>query len=100
MKKNVNMTYLDDKFGHMNANILMEVKNDLNSMSLKDIIKEVESNNYPIDNYRNLPKESLISEIIIWRADNDTPVEADELAAILNDDLSFFNKDLSEDTIS
>ena len=40
MKKNVNMTYLDDKFGHMNANILMEVKNDLNSMSLKDIIKE------------------------------------------------------------
>lgn len=100
MKKNVNMTYLDDKFGHMNANILMEVKNDLNSMSLKDIIKEVESNNYPIDNYRHLPKEALISEIIIWRADNDTPVEADELAAILNDDLSFFNKDLSEDTIS
>lgn len=100
MKKNVNMTYLDDKFGHMNANILMEVKNDLNSMSLKDIIKEVESNNYPIDNYKELTKEALISEIIIWRADNDIPVEADELAAILNDDLSFFNKDLSEDTIS
>lgn len=98
MKKNVNMTYLDDKFGHMNANILMEVKNDLNSMSLKDIIKEVESNNYPIDNYRNLPKESLISEIIIWRADNDTPVEADELAAILNDDYDFLNKDIQEDT--
>lgn len=100
MKKNVNMTYLDDKFGHMNANILMEVKNDLNSMSLEDIIKEVESNNYPIDNYKELTKEALISEIIIWRADNDTPVEADELAAVLNDDLSFFNKDISEDTIS
>ena len=98
MKKNVNMTYLDDKFGHMNANILMEVKNDLNSMSLKDIIKEVESNNYPIDNYRHLHKESLISEIIIWRADNDTPVEADELAAILNDDYDFLNKDIQEDT--
>lgn len=100
MKKNVNMTYLDDKFGHMNANILMEVKNDLNSMSLKDIIKEVESNNYPIDNYKELTKEALISEIIIWRADNDIPVEADELAAILNDDYDFLNKDLSEDTIS
>ncbi len=37
MEENVNMKYLDDQFGHMNANILMELKNDLSSMSLEEI---------------------------------------------------------------
>lgn len=97
MKKNVNMTYLDDKFGHMNANILLELKNDLNSMELKDIIKEIESNNYPIENYKNLSKEALIDEIIIWRADNDIPVEADELEAVLNNDIDFLNSNFTEE---
>lgn len=97
MKKNVNMTYLDDKFGHMNANILLELKNDLNSMELKDIIKEIESNNYPIENYKKLSKEALIDEIIIWRADNDIPVEADELEAVLNNDIDFLNSNFTEE---
>lgn len=96
MEENVNMTYLDDQFGRMNANILMEVKNDLNSMELKEIIKEVEAHNYPIENYKKLTKEALIDEIVIWRADNDIPVEADELAAILNNDLDFLNTEVNE----
>lgn len=98
MEENVNMKYLDDQFGHMNANILMEVKNDLESMEIEQIKEEVISNNYPILNYDNLTKEGLIEEIIIWKGDNDTPVEADELEAVLNGDLDFLNKNQSEDT--
>lgn len=96
MEENVNMKYLDDQFGRMNANILMEVKNDLNSMDIKEIRKEVESHNYPIDNYKTLTKEALIDEIVIWRADNDIPVEADELAAILDNNLEFLSTDVNE----
>ncbi len=93
MEENVNMKYLDDQFGHMNANILMELKNDLSSMSLEEIKKEVKSHNYPIKDIKKLTKEALISEIIIWNADNDIPVEADELEAVLNNDLNFFNQE-------
>lgn len=104
MEENVNMKYLDDQFGHMNANILIELKNDLQSMDLKDIQSEVKSHNYPIDNYKELTKEALISEIIIWNADNDIPVEADELLAVLNDDRDFLNQEqhnyeIKEDSI-
>jgi len=97
-KKNVNMTYLDDQFGRMNANNLMEIKNDLLSMPLKAIVKEVESNNYPIENYKKLSKEALVDEIVIYLADNDIPVEADELEAILSNDLDFLNTDVNEPT--
>ncbi len=93
MEENVNMKYLDDQFGHMNANILLELKNDLMSMDLKQVQFEVQSHSYPIENYENMNKEALITEIIIWRADNDVPVEADELAAVLNDDIDFLNQE-------
>lgn len=93
MEKNVNMKYLDDQFGHMNANILIELKNDLLSMDREEIIKEIKSHNYPIENYENLNKESLVREIIIWSADNDIPVEADELEAVLSDDYTFLNEE-------
>ncbi len=90
---NINMNYLDDKYGHMNANILYQLKSDLNSMDLEAIKNEVKFHNYPIDNYEELTKEDLISEIVIWNADNDIPVEADELEAILNDDIEFLNQE-------
>lgn len=96
MKKNVNMTYLDDQFGRMNANTLMEIKNDLLSMSLKEVQKEVESHSYPIESYKKLSKEALVDEIVIYLSDNDIPVEADELAAILDNNLDFLNTDVSE----
>ena len=92
--KNYNMNYLDDKYGHMNANNLLELKIELESLDIKDIYKEVESANYPIDNYKSLNKEALITEIIIWKADNDTPVEADELEAVLNNNIKFLNEDI------
>jgi len=93
MEENVNMKYLGEQFGHMNATILMELKNDLCSMSLEEIKKEVKSHNYPIKDIKKLTKEALISEIIIWNADNDIPVEADELEAVLNDDVNFLNQE-------
>lgn len=93
MEENPNMNYLDDKYGHMNANILLQFKNELESMELENIHKEVESQNYPIENYKSLTKEALIYEIIIWKSDNDTPVEANELEAILNNDIDFLNED-------
>lgn len=96
MKKNVNMTYLDDQFGRMNANTLMEIKNDLLSMSLEELQKEVESHSYPIESYKDLSKEVLVDEIVIYLSDNDIPVEADELAAILDNNLDFLNTDVSE----
>ena len=43
---------------------------------------------------KKLTKEALISEIIIWNADNDIPVEAEELEAILNNDIDFLNEDM------
>ena len=75
--------------------ILKEIlKNELESLSLKDIYKEVELHNYPINNYKKLTKEALITEIIIWNADNDIPVEAEELEAVLNNDVDFLNEDV------
>lgn len=91
---NQNMNYLDDRYGHMNANNLLQLKNELESLSLKDIYKEVELHNYPIENYKKLTKEALISEIIIWNADNDIPVEAEELEAVLNNNIDFLNEDI------
>lgn len=91
---NQNMNYLDDRYGHMNANNLLQLKNELESLSLKDIYKEVELHNYPINNYKQLAKEALITEIIIWNADNDIPVEAEELEAVLNNDIDFLNEDI------
>lgn len=91
---NQNMNYLDDRYGHMNANNLLQLKNELESLSLKDIYKEVELHNYPINNYKKLTKEALITEIIIWNADNDIPVEAEELEAVLNNDVDFLNEDV------
>ena len=73
---NNNLNYLDDRYGHMNANNLFQLKLELESMDIKDIYKEIELHNYPIDNYKKLTKEALITEIIIWNADNDIPVEA------------------------
>ena len=89
---NNNLNYLDDRYGHMNANNLFQLK--LESMDIKDIYKEIELHNYPIDNYKKLTKEALITEIIIWNADNDIPVEAIELEAILNNDLKILNEDM------
>lgn len=91
---NQNMNYLDDRYGHMNANNLLQLKNELESLSLKDIYKEVELHNYPIENYKKLTKEALITEIIIWNADNDIPVEAEELEAVLNNNIEFLNEDI------
>ena len=91
---NNNLNYLDDRYGHMNANNLFQLKLELESMDIKDIYKEIELHNYPIDNYRKLTKEALITEIIIWNADNDIPVEAIELEAILNNDLKILNEDM------
>ncbi len=93
--ENQNMNYLDDKYGHMNANILLQLKNDLESMELKDIYKEIETSNCKIDNYKSLNKEALITEIIIWNADNDIPVEAEELSAVLNNDIKYLNEDVN-----
>lgn len=93
MEENVNLKYLDDQFGHMNANILSSLKNDLLSMELSDIQNEVKSHNYPIPNYESLTKDALVREIIIWSADNDTPVEADELEAVLSDNVDFLNQE-------
>lgn len=93
--ENQNMNYLDDRYGHMNANILYQLKTDLESLDLKEIYKEIETSNYKIPNYKSLNKEALITEIIIWNADNDIPVEADELAAILNNDIKFLNEDMN-----
>lgn len=91
---NNNLNYLDDRYGHMNANILFQLKLELESMDIKDIYKEIELHNYPIDNYKKLTKEALITEIIIWNADNDIPVEAVELEAILNNDIKILNEDM------
>lgn len=91
---NNNLNYLDDRYGHLNANNLFQLKLELESMELKDIYKEIELHNYPIDNYKKLTKEALITEIIIWNADNDIPVEATELEAILNNDLKILNEDM------
>ncbi len=93
MIKNNNLNYLDDKYGHMNANNLSVYKNELELMDIKEIYKEIELHNIPIKDYKKLPKEALISEIIIWNADNDIPVEAPELEAVLNDDLDYLNED-------
>ncbi len=93
MEENVNMKYLDDQFGHMNANILIELKNDLLSMELECIQAEVKSHNYPIEEYQKLDKDTLVREIIIWKADNDVPVEADELEAVLSNDFDFLNQE-------
>ncbi len=92
--ENQNMNYLDDRYGHMNANNLLQLKNELESLDIKDIYKEVELHNYPIKDYKKLPKETLITEIIIWNADNDIPVEAEELEAVLNNDVDFLNEDI------
>ena len=78
----------------MNANNLLQLKNELESLDLKDIYKEVELHNYPIQEYKKLSKEALISEIIIWNADNDIPVEAEELEAVLNNNIDFLNEDI------
>lgn len=83
-----NIEELDSIEDHTTANILMERKNDLNSMTIKDLRTEIKSKNYPIKNYRKLNKESLISEIIMWEADNEIIVSADELDAVLNDNIS------------
>ena len=91
---NNNLDYLDDRYGHMNANNLFQLKLELESMDIKDIYKEIELHNYPIDNYKKLTKEAWITEIIIWNADNDIPVEAIELEAILNNDLKILNEDM------
>lgn len=91
---NNNLNYLDDRYGHMNANNLFQLKLELESMDIKDIYKEIELHNYPIDNYKKLTKEALITEIIIWNADNDIPVEAVELEAVLNNDIKILNEDM------
>lgn len=91
---NQNLNYLDDRYGHMNANNLLQLKNELESLDLKDIYKEVELHKYPIEDYKELTKEDLISEIIIWNADNDIPVEAEELDAVLNNNIDFLNEDI------
>ena len=91
---NNKLNYLDYRYGHMNANNLFQLKLELESMDIKDIYKEIELHNYPIDNYKKLTKEALITEIIIWNADNDIPVEAIELEAILNNDLKILNEDM------
>ena len=91
---NQNLNYLDDRYGHMNANNLLQLKNELESLDIKDIYKEVELHNYPIDDYQKLTKEALITEIIIWNADNDIPVEAEELEAVLNNNIDFLNEDM------
>jgi hypothetical protein len=93
--ENKNMNYLDDKIGHMNAANLLSLKYELESLDLKDIYKEVELHKYPIDNYKKLNKEALISEIIIWNADNDIPVEAEELEAVLNNNITYINEDVN-----
>ena len=89
-----NMNYLDDRYGHMNANNLFQLKTELESLDIKDIYKEIEMNNYPIKDYKKLTKEALITEIIIWKADNDILVEAEELEAVLNNDLNLLNEDI------
>ena len=58
---NQNMNYLDDRYGHMNANNLLQLKNELESLSLKDIYKEVELHNYPINNYKKYHTQILLS---------------------------------------
>ncbi len=93
--ENKNMNYLDDKFGHMNAANLLSLKYELESLDLEDIYKEVELHKYPIENYKKLNKEALISEIIIWNADNDIPVEAEELEAVLNNNITYINEDVN-----
>ena len=60
--KNNNLNYLDDKYGHMNAENLLSLKNELESLELKEIYREIELHNYPIDNYKSLNKEALITE--------------------------------------
>lgn len=92
--ENQNMNYLDDRYGHMNANNLLQLKNELESLDIKEIYKEVVLHNYPIKDYKKFTKEALIAEIIIWNADNDIPVEAEELEAVLNNDLVFLNEDI------
>ena len=91
---NQNMNYLDDRYGHMNANNLLQLKNELESLDIKEIYNEIILHNYPIKDYKKLTKEALITEIIIWNADNDIPVEAEELEAVLNNDVDFLNKDM------
>lgn len=83
-----NIEELEPKEDHTTANILMERKNDLNSMTIKELRAEIKSKSYPIKKYRKLNKESLISEIVMWEADNEIIVSADELDAVLNDDIS------------
>lgn len=83
-----NIEELETIEDHTTANILMERKNDLNSMTVKELRAEIKSKNYPIKNYQKLNKESLISEIVMWEADNEIVVSADELDAILNDNIS------------
>lgn len=91
---NQNLNYLDDRYGHMNANNLLQLKNEFETLDIKDIYKEVEIHNYPIKDYKKLTKEALITEIIIWNADNDIPVEAEELEAVLNNDIDYLNEDI------
>lgn len=95
MKENKNLNYLDDKYGHMNAENLLSLKYELESLDLKGIYKEIELHNYPIKDYKTLNKEALITEIIIWNADNDIPVEAEELEAILNNNINYLNEDVN-----
>lgn len=83
-----NIEELEPKEDHATANILMERKNDLNSMTIKELRAEIKSKSYPIKKYRKLNKESLISEIVMWEADNEIIVSADELDAVLNGDIS------------
>ncbi len=95
MAENKNLNYLDDKYGHMNAENLLSLKYELESLELKDIYKEIELHKYPIEHYKSLNKEALITEIIIWNADNDIPVEAEELEAILNNNIDYLNEDVN-----
>lgn len=86
-----NIENLESTDNHTTAYILMERKNNLNSMTMKELRNEIKSKNYPIEDYKKLNKESLIAEIIIWEADKEIIVSADELDAILNDNISTLN---------
>ncbi len=61
--KNNNLNYLDDKYGHMNAENLLSLKNELESLELKEIYREIELHNYPIENYKSLNKEVNVGSL-------------------------------------
>ena len=93
---NKNLNYLDDKYGHMNASILSSLKLELLSLTFDEIKEEVKLHDWKIPNLDKITtKEELVEEIINWNADNDIPVEADELEAVLNDDFDFLNEDMN-----